>query len=125
MGWLFIALLGSHLIPFHLRSKVCATAPLARPSQSIACSKRRLRDLYRVIYLPSKDDLEEVDIGLSMLGVTPTLDKEIYDKLTDAGKNSNKIRPILHQRVMKNRLLSVPLFHKNRILGSPEMATYQ
>lgn len=62
---------------------------------------RKIRELYRVLYLPTKDDLEEIDIGMPTFGLSsPYLNKEVYGKLVD-----EKIAVKLDPYYLKNKYM--------------------
>ena len=43
--------------------------------------KDKLRTLYRVVLIPSKDGFKEIDLGIPTYGAVKNIDKEVYDRL--------------------------------------------
>ncbi len=65
---------------------------------------RKIRELYRILYLPSKEGLEEVDMGIPIIGVESTLDNEVFERLAEEKKIVTKIDPIfLEEKYLKDR----------------------
>lgn len=66
--------------------------------------KTSIRDLYRIIYLPRKNEFKEIDMGIHTHGVTLNLDKEIYDKLESDGEIIKKLHPnVILKRYLGNK----------------------
>lgn len=63
-----------------------------------------IRNLYRVVLLPSKDGFKEIDLGIPMYGAKATINKEIYNTLRDEGEILEKIAPLsLKEKYLKDR----------------------
>jgi len=61
-----------------------------------------LRNLYRIVYLPTKGGVKEVDLGLVTFGKNISLDKEIYQRLKNEGELLEKLAHlILKERYLK------------------------
>lgn len=56
--------------------------------------KENIRNLYRIIYLPKKDGLEEIDLGITTYGIEILIDKEIYERLKSEGKILERLDPV-------------------------------
>ncbi len=66
--------------------------------------KRKLRDLYRFIYLPSKDDFKEFNLGISTVGVSINLDKEVMEKLKSEKEIVEKLDPlVIKEKYLKHK----------------------
>ncbi len=64
---------------------------------------KKIRELYRILYLPSRKELEEVDMGVPVIGRETTLDGEVFDSLAGE-KIAIKIDPgFLEERYLKGR----------------------
>jgi len=65
-------------------------------SEKISSLKRevgkRTRELYRIVYFPSKDGLEEIDMGVPVIGASTILNREILEKFAGE-KIATKIDP--------------------------------
>ena len=71
-------------------------------------AKRKLRNFYRIIYLPSKDQPEKVDMGIATFGIMKGLNEEIYDKLVEDGKIAVKLDPrFIRDKYMKDDYVEV------------------
>jgi len=57
--------------------------------------KESLRRLYRIIAVPDKDELIEIDLGISTYGENLELDREAYNKLRSEGKILERIAPLV------------------------------
>lgn len=65
---------------------------------------KKIRELYRIIYLPSREGLEEVDMGIPDTGALASLDKEVFEKLSGEGKIANNIDPrFLEEKYLKGK----------------------
>jgi hypothetical protein len=53
--------------------------------------KEKLRYVYRIIYLPQKDEPERIDLGLPTFGAKKGVVEEIYNRLKDDGKIVEKL----------------------------------
>lgn len=60
-----------------------------------------MRRFYRMVAVPTKDDIKEIDLGIPTYGDTVSIDNEIYDKLRLDGEILEKIAPL----VLKNKYL--------------------
>lgn len=56
--------------------------------------RNAIREFYRLLYVPGKD-LEEIDLGIPVVGNKKKISDEILDKLKAEGKIVEKIAPIL------------------------------
>ena len=56
--------------------------------------KYKLRYLYRIIYIPSKD-IKEIDLGIPTYGLKKTITEEIFDRLREEKEIVEKLSPIL------------------------------
>ncbi len=56
--------------------------------------KYKLRYLYRMIYIPSKD-IREIDLGIPTYGVKKSITEEIFDRLREEKEIVEKLSPIL------------------------------
>ena len=66
--------------------------------------KRKLRDLYRIVYLPLKEGFKEFNLGISTVGVAIYIDKEVMEKLRDEGEILEKLSPlVLREKYLKNK----------------------
>lgn len=52
-----------------------------------------LRNLYRKIYVPSKDGLKEIDLGICTYGKDRSIDKEVYERLKTEGDLVSSLAP--------------------------------
>ncbi|HEC56833.1 MAG TPA: ATP-binding protein [Candidatus Syntrophoarchaeum butanivorans] len=55
----------------------------------------QLRSFYRLVYVPARDDLKEIDLGIPVFGETKTLSKEVLDRLKVESEIVEKLSPIL------------------------------
>ncbi len=63
-----------------------------------------VRRLYRLIYVPSKDGLKEIDMGIPTFGEMKPLDEEVYDKLRQEGEIIERIAPlVISEKYLKNK----------------------
>jgi len=66
--------------------------------------KERIRGLYRIVLLPSKDEFKEIDLGIPTYGAEITIDKEIYERLRSEGEILEKLAPLsLKEKYLKDR----------------------
>jgi len=66
--------------------------------------KERVRGLYRIVLLPSKDEFKEIDLGIPTYGAETTIDKEIYERLRSEGEILEKLAPLsLKEKYLKDR----------------------
>jgi hypothetical protein len=56
--------------------------------------KELLRNLYRIVLLPSKDKFTEIDLGIPTYGAETTIDREIYERLRSEGQILEKLAPL-------------------------------
>ncbi len=63
-----------------------------------------MRDLYRVVLLPSKDNFTEVDLGIVTYGAETTIDREVYERLGSEGQILEKLAPLsLREKYLRDR----------------------
>jgi hypothetical protein len=66
--------------------------------------KERIRSLYRLILLPSKDGFNEIDLGIPTYGADVTIDKEVYERLRNDGEILEKLSALsLKEKYLKDR----------------------
>jgi hypothetical protein len=66
--------------------------------------KGQIRNLYRLILLPSKDGFKEIDLGIPTYGADVTIDKEVYERLKGDGEILEKLSPLsLKEKYLKDR----------------------
>ena len=66
--------------------------------------KEHLRNLYRIVFLPSKDNFTEIDLGVPTYGAETTIDREIYERLRSEGQILEKLAPLsLREKYLKDR----------------------
>jgi hypothetical protein len=66
--------------------------------------KGQIRNLYRLILLPSKDGFKEIDLGIPTYGADVTIDKEVYERLKGDGEILEKLSPLsLKEKFLKDR----------------------
>lgn len=70
-----------------------------KESEDIA--KQKIRDIYRLIYVPQKMKMDEIDLGIHTYGREINLPQEVFEKLKSEGIIIDKIAPI----VMKEEYL--------------------
>ncbi|MBA7644231.1 hypothetical protein ES703_51973 [subsurface metagenome] len=57
--------------------------------------KELIRRLYRIVAIPAKDDVKEIDLGIPTYGEIKALDREVYEKLRTEGEILEKIAPLV------------------------------
>lgn len=61
-----------------------------------------LRDLYRKIYIASRDGIKEIDLGISTYGSDRSIDMEVYERLRQERELVSEIAPlVLLERYLK------------------------
>ncbi|NQE46165.1 hypothetical protein C5S31_09110 [ANME-1 cluster archaeon GoMg2] len=66
--------------------------------------KEFLRNLYRIVLLPSKDKFTEIDLGIPTYGAETTIDREIYERLRSEGQILEKLAPLsLREKYLKDK----------------------
>ncbi|GFP33337.1 hypothetical protein HKBW3S42_01672, partial [Candidatus Hakubella thermalkaliphila] len=66
--------------------------------------KERIRSLYRLILLPSKEGFKEIDLGIPTYGADVTIDKEVYERLRGDGEILEKLSALsLKEKYLKDR----------------------
>jgi len=66
--------------------------------------KECLRNLYRIVLLPSRDKFTEIDLGIVTYGADTTIDREIYERLKSEGQILEKLAPLsLREKYLKDR----------------------
>ena len=68
--------------------------------------KESIRKVYRIVALPAKNGIKEIDLGIRMYGQIPLIDDEIFEKLRSQGEILSKIAPL----VIKEKFLSTNNF---------------
>ncbi|MCW3133018.1 MAG: hypothetical protein N2V78_01630, partial [Methanophagales archaeon] len=67
-------------------------------------AKEHLRNLYRIVLLPSKDGFTEIDLGIPTYSAETTMDKEIYERLRSEGQIIEKLAPLsLREKYLRDR----------------------
>ena len=74
-----------------------------------------LRRYYRTLFIPTKDGLKEVDLGVPTYGDTKKLDEVVYDKLKSGGEILESIHPLaIKERYLKtNAFVSTEQLHQS------------
>ena len=63
-----------------------------------------MRRLYRLVYLPAKDGVRELDIGIPTYGERKGIDQEIYEKLRVEKEVLEGIAPlVIKERYLKDQ----------------------
>ena len=63
-----------------------------------------LRNLYRIVLLPSRDNFTEIDLGIGTYGADTTIDREIYERLKSEGQILEKLAPLsLREKYLKDK----------------------
>lgn len=57
-----------------------------------------IRNLYRIVYVPTRDGLKDIDIGRHPYGMNTSVDKEIKDRLKSDDEISEILAPLLIQQ---------------------------
>ncbi len=65
-------------------------------------AKARLRDFYRIVVIPSKGGLRDIDLGVGVYGSIRTLDEEVYNRL----KSEGEIVESINAYVIANKYLN-------------------
>jgi predicted AAA+ superfamily ATPase len=68
--------------------------------------KDHLRSLYRMLYLPVKDGIKDLDLGIPTYGTNVSIDREIYERLRSEGEILEKFSPL----TLKEKYLKVKDF---------------
>ncbi|MEM7821853.1 MAG: AAA family ATPase [Candidatus Aenigmatarchaeota archaeon] len=75
--------------------------------------KSRIRNLYRLIALPSKEELEKIDLGIPTYGKECLLDEEVYNRL-----KNEKIFEKLSALTIKEKYLKIDFVSTKNIIES-------
>lgn len=104
----FEKLLRRHLALASLMEQKTLTLTAEQRKQLEADIKQTRRDLqeqignlYRTLYLPDREGLQRVDMGVPTYGATPTLDAWVYERLRSENRLVEKLAPL----VIKSRYL--------------------
>lgn len=63
-----------------------------------------LRRMYRMVYVPAKDGLKLIDLGIPTFGENRGLDQEVYDRLRSEGEILEKLAPsVIRERYLHDR----------------------
>ncbi len=67
-------------------------------------AKEYLRNLHRIVLLPSRDNFTEIDLGIVTYGAETTIDREIYERLKSEGQILEKLAALsLREKYLKDR----------------------
>lgn len=67
-------------------------------------AKEHLRNLYRIVLLPSKGNFKEIDLGIPTYGAETTIDREIYERLGSDGEILKTLAPLsLREKYLKDQ----------------------
>jgi len=58
-------------------------------------AKKEIRNFYRIVYLPSKENIYEIDLGVAIFGSSPYLNEQLLEFLKNEGKIIEKLHPIV------------------------------
>ena len=65
---------------------------------------QKLIDLYRIVFLPSRDGFEEIDLGMSVHGMGSTINKRVYERLREEEKIFERLNPYpIREKYLKER----------------------
>ncbi|PWV37728.1 MAG: AAA family ATPase [Desulfurococcaceae archaeon] len=65
----------------------------ARVNENKKSAKGRVRDLYRAVYLPSREGFKKIDLGVHTYGMPIEPDREIWDELKEKGELLEEMPP--------------------------------
>lgn len=67
-------------------------------------SKENIRNLYRLVYVPTRDGLKELDLGRHAYGMDTPLDYDIKDRLKGEDEITEKLAPIvLREKYLRDK----------------------
>ena len=77
----------------------------------------KIREIYRLIYVPSKNKMDEIDLGIQTYGFQISLAEEVFEKLKSEGTIIEKIGPLaLKERYLKGKKhVSTKLIYENAL----------
>jgi hypothetical protein len=78
-----------------------------------------LRRLYRLAFIPTKDGLRELDIGIPTYGYNKSIDEEVYDKLRAEQEILEKVSPL----VIKEKYLKEQDYVKTSLIHDSMLKT--
>jgi hypothetical protein len=78
-----------------------------------------IRKLYRIVAIPAKEGIKEIDLGIPTYGQIPPIDDEIFEKLRSEGEILSKIAPL----VIKEKFLSANNFASTRQIYQSSLRT--
>jgi len=61
-------------------------------------SKENIRNLYRIVYVPTRDGLKDIDLGRHPYGMSSSIDNEIKERLKSDDEISEVLAPLLIQQ---------------------------
>jgi hypothetical protein len=66
--------------------------------------RAKVREVYRIVYVPAKTKIEELDLGIPTYGFDIDLSEEVFDKLKSEGTIIDRIVPlVLKERYLKGK----------------------
>ena len=66
--------------------------------------KQGIRELYRIVLVPTKDGFKEFDLGISTFGTTRTIDREVYERLKTEGELQERLAPlVIKEKYLKDK----------------------
>jgi hypothetical protein len=72
--------------------------------KSLTAVGELLRRIYRLVGIPSKDGIQEIDLGVPTYGETANLDAWVYEKLRSEGLVLEKIAPlVIREKYLANK----------------------
>ena len=67
-------------------------------------TRDQLRNLYRIVLIPSKEDFKEIDLGIPTFGTKISIDREIYDRLRTENEILESLAPlIIREKYLKDK----------------------
>jgi hypothetical protein len=66
-------------------------------------AKGNIRNLYRILLIPSKTDFKEENLGMATYGIEKNIDEEVYEKLKSEGEILEKLSPIVLKDYLKDK----------------------
>jgi hypothetical protein len=66
-------------------------------------AKERIRNLYRILLIPSKTGFKEENLGMATYGIEKNIDEEVYEKLKSEGEIIEKLSHLVLNDYLKDK----------------------